>query len=926
MIRGSEWRKCDLHIHTASSYDYKYKGHDSDELLVKAWRENNISLVAITDHFLIDEKRILKLKRLAPEITILPGVELRCDKGSTNLHMILIFPEDNVTELAKQFDVIMISNSAKAKENHETIYWDYNDILEFADNNNGIISIHAGKKTSGVDQEITNSLPINMAVKTEIASDIHIFEMGKIQDLKGYEEHVFTSIERKPMIICSDNHDCREYKLKENLWIKGDPTFEGLLQAIKEPELRFFVGEKPLKNKVIEKNPDKFLDSIQIYGVGPDDRWFEDNIPLNADLVTVIGNKGNGKSAFADIIGHAGNTQNNKFSFLSESRFNQKPEKLGENYRVKIKWINGVEEEKALYPLNNNDSIEKVKYLPQQYIEHICNDLKNGFKAEIERLIFDYVPYEEKLGKESLESLIEYLTKEIVRDIERDKLRLRDLNKKIIRMENITSDRQLKLLKSKLKDLNVQLYQEAKNEPVEVEKSEAELQQHHEINDLNSKINELREIIEIKKKDLIYLSSQQYKLQSIIDDIKLKSKKFDKWIEKINEDLLQLDIQEAIFGNININYKAISLVNERYKKDIREIKMGIATEEEDGEDGYYIKELKTLIAKRKNTMNTLTDSQLKYQRYVQQKSIYRERIEIISKQIDDIKGNIKKIKEEIPIVLEKAYYLRKSICKDIYMKKNKISQIYKEKYMYISNAINVLDINDLDKPKIEINFCLDIDSMSDKLFNNINHNIKSIFWGKDQAKQNLIGLLEHVDINSFDSLIDGLDSISNGLKKYSSYYEKLFKDREEFFNVLYGLDYIDINYNLKLGEKMLSKLSPGERGLVLLIFYLVLDKDNLPLIIDQPEDNLDNQSIFKKLVPYIIKAKERRQIIIVTHNPNIAVACDSEQIIYSKMNNEDMEIRYIYGSMESKETSQYIIDVLEGTQPAFDKRKNKYKL
>lgn len=140
------------------------------------------------------------------------------------------------------------------------------------------------------------------------------------------------------------------------------------------------------------------------------------------------------------------------------------------------------------------------------------------------------------------------------------------------------------------------------------------------------------------------------------------------------------------------------------------------------------------------------------------------------------------------------------------------------------------------------------------------------------------------------------------------------------------LDYIDINYNLKLGEKMLSKLSPGERGLVLLIFYLVLDKDNLPLIIDQPEDNLDNQSIFKKLVPYIIKAKERRQIIIVTHNPNIAVACDSEQIIYSKMNNEDMEIRYIYGSMESKETSQYIIDVLEGTQPAFDKRKNKYKL
>ena len=81
-LRGSEWHKWDLHIHTASSYDSPYRGDDADELLCATLHDNNISAVAITDHFKIDADRISHLRSLAPDIVFFPGVELRTDKGA----------------------------------------------------------------------------------------------------------------------------------------------------------------------------------------------------------------------------------------------------------------------------------------------------------------------------------------------------------------------------------------------------------------------------------------------------------------------------------------------------------------------------------------------------------------------------------------------------------------------------------------------------------------------------------------------------------------------------------------------------------------------------------------------------------------------------------------------------------------------------
>ena len=306
--RGSEWNRWDLHIHTASSYDSPYKGDDADELLCQALKNNEIRAVAITDHFKIDKVRIEHLRELAPEIVFFPGVELRTDKGSDNLHLIMIFSEtSNLDHLAGDFDAIMLRNQAKASDSDDTIFWLFEDIVDFCKKHGGLLSIHAGKKTNGLDKEISNALQVNQAIKVDIAKNVDFFEVGKKKDIEDYHKHVFKVIDEKPIILCSDCHDPRKYTAKENLWIKANLTFEGLKQCIFQPAERVYVGTIPTALDRVNKNKKANMDRISVHRVAEPKNdgmsWFDFDIPLNNGLVAVIGNKGSGKSAFSDIVG-----------------------------------------------------------------------------------------------------------------------------------------------------------------------------------------------------------------------------------------------------------------------------------------------------------------------------------------------------------------------------------------------------------------------------------------------------------------------------------------------------------------------------------------------------------------------------------------------------------------------------------------------
>jgi energy-coupling factor transporter ATP-binding protein EcfA2 len=152
---------------------------------------------------------------------------------------------------------------------------------------------------------------------------------------------------------------------------------------------------------------------------------------------------------------------------------------------------------------------------------------------------------------------------------------------------------------------------------------------------------------------------------------------------------------------------------------------------------------------------------------------------------------------------------------------------------------------------------------------------------------------------------------------------------------LYEVDHIHLTYGLKYNGVELEKLSPGTKGIVLLILYLGMDiGDTRPLVVDQPDENLDNESIYKLLTTYFKAAKTRRQIILITHDPNLVVNADSEQVIVASCDRRANGLPYIThqsGALENispadKGIRQQVCRILEGGADAFLKRERRYSL
>lgn len=175
---------------------------------------------------------------------------------------------------------------------------------------------------------------------------------------------------------------------------------------------------------------------------------------------------------------------------------------------------------------------------------------------------------------------------------------------------------------------------------------------------------------------------------------------------------------------------------------------------------------------------------------------------------------------------------------------------------------------------------------------------------------------------------------------------KLYKDIKDLAKGMLTENWFSMSYELTYQNDTFEKMSDGKKAFVILKLLLEFSSKECPILIDQPEDSLDNRAIYNELVYYLKQKKKDRQIILVTHNANIVVNADAEEVIVANQhgedskNNDGIKFQYISGSLEntifknstidivlnSQGIREHTCEILEGGTEAFKKRENKYAI
>jgi DNA repair exonuclease SbcCD ATPase subunit len=291
---------------------------------------------------------------------------------------------------------------------------------------------------------------------------------------------------------------------------------------------------------------------------------------------------------------------------------------------------------------------------------------------------------------------------------------------------------------------------------------------------------------------------------------------------------------------------------------------------------------------------------------------------------------------ELPAQLTALKDTRAQLAGEMHSQIHAMVDEYKRLYGPVQAFVASAQQMDMPLP-LEFHARIEDTGFEDHFFSKLNRQVRGSFSGIEESVQRLRGMLSDINFDSsaeavgFASRIEEMlhiDQRDGQAERGLRVMDQVRKGVEplEVLDYVFGLEYLNPRYSLTYAGQEIGQLSPGERGLLLLVFYLLVDKDDIPIVIDQPEENLDNQTIYKVLVKCIKRAKERRQVIMVTHNPNLAVVCDAEQIVYASCDKTASRFDYEAGAIERPEIKDRVVQILEGTEPAFKNRQSKYRL
>lgn len=855
MTRGSEWRIWDLHFHTPSSYDYKDNSVTNEDI-VKGLAARGISVVAITDHYFIDVPRIKELQHIGQSyhLAVLPGIEF-CSElgGSEAVHFIGIFPEtadlDSIwTKIQGQ--CYLTKADIVNKGGYERVCCEFVKTCNLILSLGGLVTVHAGKKSNTLEG-IKNTLLVKQELKQDLLSRFKpLLDVGKAEDIEGYRKHVFPEIGFSlPIIMCSDNHNINDYSVKEKLWIKANPTFEGLKQILYEPEERVRIQT----TKPDEKNVYHVIDSIRLN----EDGFWNDTLLLSPNLNTIIGGRSTGKSSLLKAIAAKhGSKDIEADDFIREHLEG-----------VTIQWQDGT------------DQIGRdIDYFKQSYMHDIASDNRR-INEIVEGII-------RNKDKSSLLDKYYETIKETTKSISQGVFMLFQIHKDFVEKSNELKafgkkegvQQQIALLKAKI--LELQKGSEITHEDQLAFESQS------------AKIKENKKQVECADHDLKVLEGlliltpfnskfeEQYQTNTLSFGLNLSEFAREFKNLKINTEQQFSDLVRKYIDSTKASKdRLLAQCNAIFESDA--YKKGLACIEGN-------KELKDITAKVTEEEKTLS------------------MIEVCQAQIDALK---QKKKECFNHVVEK-HCLMKTAAKDVAKNLN---------ISYDGLTIDVV-----------------LNHHRERLM----HFLESRLNQRGYERQEyLTKFVRHYDSGNKQYIEDILKQLLEEEIQLKNSYTALNVASE-----LLAQSWYSLNYELSYQGDSFRQMSEGKQAFVVLKLLLEFSDKKCPILIDQPEDSLDNRAIYNELVTYIKKKKTERQIILVTHNSNVVVSADAENVIVANQegndshNRDGIRFQYINGALESTMSRnpeedivlysqgirEHVCDILEGGRDAFEKREQKY--
>lgn len=929
--RGSEWRKWDLHVHTPLSIEQEYGGNTPEnwERFISDLERlpSEIKVIGINDYIFIDGyKKVLDEKqkgRLSNIELILPVIELRIDKFANvskdeplkrvNFHVIFsneLTPEIIQEQFLNSLSCEYLLNS----DLHDQSIW------------NGTITIKSitdlGRKIIDSSNGKTNGSPLKIGFNSLNIPYDKLLEKLKNSYLENKFLTAVGKTEWDTMRWDGSAADKKNVINRANFVFSASPTVELAVKA------RESLKSQSVNHKLLHcSDAHTFINNLQNTKekeLGHCFTWIKADPTFEGlkqiiyeyeERVRIQETKPEEKSGYQVI---------DRIEIYHED-FQEKIEKKGnketieeENEEYKTILLNpnlntiigGRSTGKSILlgaiakKLNSDKEVKSDNPEYSQYIDEIVSNMRIFWKDGDENNTRDieYFPqsYMYQLAKNSDE--LNKLVENII---------IQDINKKtkIEAYQAFSSDNN-----SVITEYINNLFK-AKSAIDSIQKSITEIGDEEGITKEKEKLSIELEALKTK----IQITEEQ---SSIYSNLKEEYDKNNHSIQEIEQQKISLSALKSISIINDITHNLINLT-----EDIR------------------------------NRVNTIF-SDLK-QRYSEE---WNKQIQAV---LLEKEAEIQKIKERNESIEKDELYLKgmsvfdsnqqyKDI-EDKYKRENskleKIAELKKQKTEY-DKHINSLKESIIENSK---KYYTELQQIQDKL---------SDFSGRLKITATI-----NTDFSKYKNILSGSinQSSSQGkqfVEKLINTTQELFEDMSNMFELLLsdsitlkggydnqklikellGTNFFNISYEIEYDTDKFKAMSEGKKAFIILMLLLDFSDKECPILIDQPEDDLDNRAIYNELVTYIKNKKKERQIIIVTHNSNIVIGADSELVIVSNQqgvnspNRNNKKFDYIFGSIESsmeKDNTiseilysqgirQHICDILEGGETAFKNREKKY--